>query len=251
MPASTAAESGPLRAGAAQVDITPAAGVHLAGDIGRHRPAKLLAEPLYAKALVFESGGRKLCVLALDVTIITEEYTARIRRAAAEQFGFEPDGIMVHATQTHSAPALGCFMVDPEFPATPKEFEWIRGSEAAYSDFAAERAIEAIGQANEALQPAQLGVGSGIEGRMAFNRRAVMRDGTVTMPGATWPGGPGPTNIRYIEGPIDPELGVMCVRASSLDVLAMVVHYTCHPVHVFPKPIVSPDWPGAVAEELR
>ncbi len=248
----TTPQPGTLRAGAAQLDITPEAGVHLAGAVGQYRPAKLVGDPLYAKAVVFESNGRKLCILALDVTIVTERYTALIRRAVAERFGLEPDAVMVHATQTHSAPPLGHFMVDEDFPPVPPEFEWVRGGEAAYSDFAAQRAIEAIGRAHEALQPVQLGVGSGIEGRMAFNRRAVTRDGSVTMPGRTWQGGPtGPNWIRYIEGPMDPELGVMCLRARDLSVPAMLVHYTCHPVHVFPKPIVSADWPGALADELR
>jgi len=249
--AQTTGKPGPLRAGAAQVDITPQAGVHLAGAVGVHRPARLVLEPLYAKALVFESEGRKLCFLALDITIITEDYTALIREQAAEQFGIEPDALMVHAVQNHSAPPIGHFMVDPDFEGIPDEHEWIRGSERAYDDLAARRAVEAIGLANDALQPVQIGVGSGIEGRWAFNRRAVTRDGTVRMPGRSWDDPRGPTWIRYIEGPIDPELGVLCLRDDSLSLVAMLVNYTCHPVHVFPRPLVSSDWPGAWAEELR
>jgi len=247
----TTGQSGLLRAGAAQVDITPKAGAHLAGAVGVHRPARLVLEPLYAKALVFESEGRRLCFLALDITIITEDYTALIREQASELFGIEPDALMVHAVQNHSAPPIGHFMVDPDFEGIPDEYEWIRGSEKAYSDLAAQRAVEAIGLAHEALQPVQIGVGSGIEGRWASNRRAVRQDGTVGMPGRSWDDPRGPTWIRYIEGPMDPELGVMCVRDESLNMLAMLVNYTCHPVHVFPRPFVSSDWPGAWADELR
>jgi neutral ceramidase len=241
-----------LRAGAAQVDITPEAGVHLTGAIDLHRPAELVADPLYAKAVVFESGGRKLCFLALDVTIVTGEYSARIRREAAERFGFDPDAIMVHATQTHSAPSLGRFMVDRDFEGVPAEHEWVGGDEERYSEWAADRAIEAIGQANEALQPVRIGVGSGIEGRLAFNRRAVRQDGTVTMPGRAWTDGPvGPNPTRYLEGPIDPELGVVCLRTDSMSIPAMLVHHTCHPVHYYPKRIVSADWPGTWSAELQ
>jgi len=244
-------QSGSLKAGAARADITPKAGVHLAGAVGVHRPAQLIWDPLYARALVFESNGRKLCFLTLDVTIITAPYTALIRKAAAERFGFDPDAIMVHATQTHSAPPLGHFMVDEDFQGIPPEHEWLRGGDEGYSAFAASRAIEAIGLANKALQPVQIGVGSGIEGRMAFNRRAVMRDGTIAMPGRAWQDPLGPTGIRYMEGPMDPELGVMCARADDLRMIAMLLHYTCHPVHVFPRPIVSADWPGAWSDEMR
>ena len=52
-------ESNQLSAGAAMVDITPPAGTHLAGSgAGDHRPAQSVIEPLYAKAIVFEAGGR-------------------------------------------------------------------------------------------------------------------------------------------------------------------------------------------------
>ncbi|NLC57840.1 MAG: hypothetical protein GX774_13470 [Armatimonadetes bacterium] len=240
-----AATTGRLRAGAAQVSITPGGGVHLSGAVGAYRPAKLVADPLYAKAVVFEQDGRKLCFLALDVTIVCAPYTRRIREVAARELGFDPDAVLVHATQTHSAPSLGYFMVDDDFPEMPAEFEWVRGSEAHYGDWAVEQAIEAIRLACGRLEPVCLGMGSGIEGRMAHNRRAVMRDGKVTMPGRAWPSPLGPTEIRYLEGPIDPEVGVVCVRRPDLSVAAFLLHHTCHPVHVFPKLILSADWPGA------
>ena len=247
----TAQSTTPLLAGAAQVDITPQGPVHLSGDVGRYRPARFIAEPLFARAIVLESAGRRLCLLTLDVTIVTAPWTARIRAAARDQFGLDPDALMVHATQTHSAPSIGHFMVDEDFPPFAPELEWVRGGNDAYSAFAADRAVEAIGQAIAALEPVEIGCGSGIEGRMAHNRRAVMRDGTVSMPGRTWPEPLGPAGIRYIEGPIDPEVGVICLRGKSLRIPTLIANHTCHPVHVFPRQIVSPDWPGALADELR
>src|ERR1044071_7549623 len=116
-----------MKAGAAMVDITPKAGTHLAGDVGGFRPAQNVLDPPYAKAVVFESNGKKLCLLSFDVTILTQECTDRIRDAAATMFGFERDAVMVHATQTHSAPSLGHFMVDRDFPAVPADREFVRG----------------------------------------------------------------------------------------------------------------------------
>ena len=43
-----------VRVGAAQVDITPKADTHLAGAIGLYRPARMVRDPLYAKAVVVE-----------------------------------------------------------------------------------------------------------------------------------------------------------------------------------------------------
>ena len=60
-----------LLSGAAQVDITPKMGTHLAGDVGRRRPAEILIDPLFAKALVLDDGERRLCILPLDLATIT------------------------------------------------------------------------------------------------------------------------------------------------------------------------------------
>ena len=243
---------GRFRAGSGQVDITPRAGIQLFGSVGERRPVQLVADPLYAKAVCFELNSRKICFVSLDVTIVTQEYTDQIRQATTQRFGIHPDAIMVHATQTHSAPALGNdIMVDDDFQQLPADYHWIRGGDKGYNADTVERTLEAVRLADESLEPAQIAVGSGIEGRLAFNRRGVKQDGSVTMPGRCWERPLGPTWIRYLEGPIDPELGVMCVRSDTLSMIAMLLHYTCHPVHVFPKLVVSADWPGAWAEELR
>jgi hypothetical protein len=243
-----------MNVGAAMTDITPKAGTHLAGDVGGYRPCQSVLDPLHAKAVVFESNGKQLCFLSLDVTIITKEYTDRIREGAAKRFGFDPDAIMLHATQTHSAPSVGHFMVDEEWPPVPKDREFVRGGDIAFAEMASERAIAAIGAACETLEPVQLGAASGIQDGLAFNRRGVTRDGTVCMPwfGSSAQHPLGPTHIRYMEGPTDPEVGVLCARGNDLRMVAMLLHYTCHPVILYAQPgaIVSADWPGAWASEL-
>lgn len=240
-----------LCAGAAQIDITPQTDIHLAGAVGEFRPAQYVYDPLYAKALVLQNDEKKLCFVCLDLTIITEDWTERIRNAVADECNIAPEAIMVHVTQTHSAPSLGHFMFDESFQQTPPEMEWLRGGDPRYFDFAFERIIQAIKQANDSLQPVRIRVGSGIEGRLAFNRRAVMNDGSVRMPGPKWPEPLGPTNIRYMEGPTDPEVGVMCLQSDSMQMVTMLLHYTCHPVNIFPRPIVSADWPGAWSSAMR
>ena len=88
-------EASALRAGAAKVDITPKMGIHLEGSIGRYRPALFVNDPIYARALVLEAGGRKLCVVSLDLLAVTVEWASEIRRRAAEEFGFDPKAVMV------------------------------------------------------------------------------------------------------------------------------------------------------------
>ena len=252
-------EGYPLRAGAAAVDITPEAGTHLAGSgAGEHRPAQSVIDPLFARAIVFEAGGRRLCLVTLDVTIITGDYTARIRQGITAQTGIDPDAILVHAIQTHSAPSLGHFMLDQDFPlqiSAGNEYIW--GAETVYAERAAAAAVAAAVQAVASLRPVRLGVGRGIVGDLAFNRRGVRRDGTVMMPK---PQGReqqpfGITELCYLEGPIDPEVGVLCVQDEQMHPVACLLHHTCHPVNVFGNRetyyAVSADWPGAWAAEMQ
>ena len=242
-----------LRAGAAVVDITPELGVHLSGSgAGNHRPAQSVLDPLCAKAVIFESAECRVCIIALDATIITSDYTERIRAAVCERFGFEREAILVHATQTHSAPSLGHFMLDPDFPlSTTPENEYLRGAETPNAVRAADRAVDAVGAAVERLQPVQLATGRGIVGDISFNRRGVRRDGSIIMPK---PQGRtrhplGQTDLCFVDGPIDPEVGVLCAQNRDLEMVAMLLHFTCHPVNVFGHPhtsfAVSADWPGA------
>ncbi|MHB1356412.1 MAG: hypothetical protein ACYCZF_10600 [Anaerolineae bacterium] len=239
-----------LHAGVARVDITPWEGVQLAGDVGRFRPAKYVLDPLYVRALVLETAGCKVCILAADLCVPVRKYLDRVRKVAAQRLGITPEAIITHLTQTHSAPGLGHFILTEEYPGIPPEMEWLRGGDLQYSEWVVERMIEAACLANDSLQPVQLAVGSGIEGRLAHNRRAITKDGSILMPGPSWPRPLGPTQIRYLEGPIDPEVGVICLRNAKLELPTIIANYSCHPVHVFPKPIISADWPGALAKSL-
>jgi neutral ceramidase len=248
-----------LRAGAGCVDITPPLGTHLSGsEMGNRRPAREVLDPLQAKAIVFEADGKRACIVTLDITIITGEYTERIRQGISARLGIPPEAIMVHAIQTHSAPSLGYFMLDQDFPlVTTPETEYLRGAEHVYGDFAAGAAIQAAEQAASRLQPVRLGLGRGSLGNLAFNRRGVRRDGTVMMPPplAVVNQPLGLTDLAYLEGPSDPEVGVACFQDMDGKPLAFLLHYTCHPVNAFGYPetyhSVSADWCGAWSSEMQ
>ena len=53
-------------------------------------------------------------------------------------------------------------------------------------------------------------------------------------------------DVAFLEGPTDPEVGMVCLRDEELKMNAMLLHFTCHPVNVFATQhyTVSPDWPG-------
>jgi len=239
-------ESTGLHAGAAMVDITPGMGIQLAGDIGRYRPTEEIHEKLYARAVVLESGGTEVCLLSLDLCATTNYWADEIRRRASERFGFKPEAIMFHVTQNHASPSLGHLLVSDECTLIPLDFPWLRGGDDRYNEPTVEKTLNAIDQAIQTLQPVTIHVGRGIDGRVAFNRRFVMRDGSVkTHPGRCNP------DVLHVEGPIDPEVGVMTLTGANGTNVAMFLHHTCHPCHGYPHRYVISDWPGIWTEMMQ
>jgi hypothetical protein len=232
-----------LKAGAAQVDITPDLGIQLAGDIGRYRPTEEVRERLYAKALVLESGGARACLLSLDLLASSNFWSDEIRRRAAERFGLAPEAVMVHVVQNHASPTLGHFFVSDECALMPPEYPWLRGGDDRYNEPTVARILEAIERAAAAMQPVEMKLARAMDGRVAFNRRFVMRDGSARCH---------PPNcdpqILHVEGPTDPEVGVMLLTGRDGRPVAGLLHHTCHPCHGYPHRYVIADWPGAWAE---
>ena len=237
-----------LKAGAARADITPAMGIQLAGDIGRHRPAEEIRDPLYAKALVLDSGAKRFCWLALDILAIGRVWGDRLRQEAAAICGISPEAVMVHILQNHAAPAVGHFFNFDERVMNPlfANHAWLPGGDDRYNPVCFAGAVQAVKDALAALEPVSLEVGRGVDGRVAFNRRFIMRDGrAIAHPPVCDPG------ILQCEGPADPEVGVMTFKSKAGAPVATVLHHTCHPVHGYPQRWVSAGWPGAWCDRVR
>ena len=250
----TVREETGLRAGAAAADITPRPGTQIAGDIGRYRPVEEVRDPLFARALVVESGGRSVCWLSMDILAITRRWADEIRRQASLRFGLERDAVMVHVLQNHAAPSAGHFFVfdEDDWARFPREYPWLLGGDEAYNALCVDGALSAIGRAVASLRPASVHAGRGVDGRVAFNRRFVMRDGTgLAEPGLKVPDGQTNPDILYCEGPSDPEVGIVTFTGEDGRVFAALLHHTCHPGHGYPERWVSAGWPGAWCNGVR
>jgi hypothetical protein len=104
---------------------------------------------------------------------------------------------------------------------------------------------DALTRAVESLAPARIAIASGIEGRISFIRRCIMKDGTVK----THPK-PGP-EIRCPETVIDPEVGVLAVQDLAGKTLGLLVNFTCHPTHNGGEPRLSAGWPGQLSLAIK
>ena len=242
----------PVRVGAAEVDITAPLGTHLSGDLARHRPAEEILDPLFAKALVVEGPDERgaltrFCFLSLDLLSIEAEKTARIRSRIEKRVGIPGSAVLVHATQNHSAPGLGHFLLRRASPYVPAGAWWLYGCQQEYEDFVVARVTEAVREAADRLEPVEVAMGGMADGRISFNRRFRLRDGSVQ----TQPRSVDLHNVLCPEGPSDPEVGVACFRNREGKTTAALLHHTAHPVSHFGRNAVSASWPGAWRRRFR
>lgn len=235
-------------AGAGQIDITPAEGIHLGGDLCRHRPVDRVVDPIYAKALVIEDGpGTRLCFLSLDLCVISSAWAGELRDVIGQRFGLPREAVMVHCVQNHSAPSIGDLLFRPNSPFVPPECWWISGSDPDYPAFVEPKILETVEQALSSLEPVTLRHTNGVDGRIGFNRRYIKRDGTVQ----TLPRAADLPDILQVEGPTDPEVAVVACYGASGEMTAALLHHTAHPVSLWNTNHVTASWPGRWCDKFR
>lgn len=196
--------SAELRAGFVAVDITPPLGVFLAGHFNA-RQANGLHDPLTAQALVFDLDGQRLALVGCDLVGIPGELTSLVRERLA---GHVECDLMLWATHTHAGPTMHAGGSEPR-------------DEEAFRTLAA-RLAGAVTAASNNLRPATLTIGWGHEDRISYNRRYLMKDGSIrTNPGV------GNPEISRVDGPKDPAVGALFVSDES-GLQAVLVNFACH-----------------------
>jgi len=207
-----------LEAGAARVPLAVPAGAPLAGygslarrllipDVrGRHshafwfQPSRGARDELAARALVLESGGRRVAWVAVDLLAVDQTLTADAERRL-EAAGVRPATLILSASHTHSGPGafvdstlLGWFTLDRLDPAL--------------REAVLEAIVGAVRQADAARRPARLATAS------------------VTAPGL----------VRSRLGqPLDHELLVVKVTSARGQPVALVWNYAIHGTTLGPR----------------
>src|SRR5438045_7091152 len=92
----SAAVSGPLKAGAARVEITPDANAI-------PRPFTSILDSLYARAIYLENGHDRAVLLNADVGAISTAITDKVAAEISRQLDVPVTNILISATHDHSA----------------------------------------------------------------------------------------------------------------------------------------------------
>lgn len=207
-----------LFAGAAAVDVTPSGSVFLAG-YHPWRRSRGVHDPIYARAIVLESGPLRLALVSVDVVGLQRDDVARWHERF-ERVGFDPRHVIVHATHNHSGPdTLGLWGLPP----------FLSGQDDAYMERLGEGIVQALLQARDTLRPAEL-----VANAVSIDPRGVMK------------------NLRR-PGLVDRELVVVHVREpGGGSTIATWVELGCHPEVLGPENrLLTADFPAWTVRTLE
>ena len=221
-----------LRAGFAEADITPPPGTAKIGWLADLSCEEFL-DPLSARLAVFDNGAAHIGVVQLDTLCVRWTTVNEIRRRIEAAYGVSGANIMVSATHNHAGPAVANL--------------WPARRDDAYVERLTESCVEGFGQALDDMREVEIGFSRVFEFDVGFNRRVVLRNGTVRSqsffgktPGAL-----------CLEGPIDPEVAVIGVRGTDGGLLGCLVNFACHPTQHGGGSEVSGGFPALVCRHLR
>jgi hypothetical protein len=224
----------PIRAGAAEVNITPPVGFPLAGYGNREKASDGVHDELYAKALVLEDGKRMTALVTTDLIGLRANRVAQIRRLVRRKTGIPGRHVTVCASHTHFGPAL------ERLPYLPAE------AQAEFHESYVQNLVRliagAVQVAEASCREAKMAYGSGSAPNLVFNRRPRKADGKVEM---SWRP-PKPDKAAHLTfGPVDPQVGVLRLDGTDGVPIATLLNFACHPVSGVDKLYsISADYPA-------
>ena len=212
-----------IKVGVARANITPPVGIRSAGYASRG-PLTSFHDPLYATAIVFESGGRKAALISCDLIDLDAGTVGEVREEVAKRTSIPPEAMTVVCTHTHYGP-------DPYRDKSAPDV-------MAYRSNLIFLLAGAVQEADSKLEPALIGVEWG-ESDIGINRREKLPDGRVVLG-------------RNPLGPIDRSVGVMRIDSADGKGMAVLVNFQCHPVSQGSRVShISADYPGAAREVVE
>lgn len=213
---------GTLRAGAARVDITPAA------DPANPPSGKYEHEKLYVRAIVLDNGKTRAALIGADQGGLSEVIWQAASKQVAAELNCPVENIVMSATHTHSGWGPGGFpgmrRLQPDANAPPPP---IVG-----------QILDAVRQARANMKSARVGFGTGAS-YLNVNRDSVDTETHL------W------TQAPNLQGPSDKTVAVIEFLASDNQPIAVYMDYAMHPVNGFLAGITSADFPGAASRYVE
>jgi hypothetical protein len=207
-------QAGPLRAGAAKVDIT-------------HPDTNPRNERLWVRALVLSDDETTAVVVGVDAVAIGEigaikdDYLPNVRLELEKELKIAPASVLINASHCHG---VVCSEIE-------------------------QRTVQAVKEAWQKMVPVRAGVGIGHEDRIMENRRLKLKNGREADVRHAY-SLPPDTEVAGV-GPIDPEIGVLRLDRQDGQTLAVVYNFACHPIQGVPAGGNTADLTGFASRVIE
>ena len=227
-----AAASGDFRASCVKLDITPDQPQWLLGY--GPRQSEGVHDHIYHRIAAMDDGKTQFFLVSSDLAAISPAFYEEFCRELEKETGIKSGQVWWTLTHTHSAPEVG----SPGLIRVMQPKRFLHESNPEYSKWVKTRLIEGIQEARSKLEPARLGVATGLS--MAnMNRRAIDVEGRASY-------GMNP------EGAVDRQIGL--IRLDRLDgsPLGLIANYAMHGTVLGAENLlISGDAQGIVAEYVE
>ncbi len=220
-----AADRGSLRAGAAKVDITPAAdaALQMSGYSGRTAGFKSIHDDLNVRAIVVDDGTNQAALISCEIVGLSNPFWVKMTELIARDTGIARENIILASVHTHAAPLTGVYDKGELAP-----------NQAAYVAKLEDGILASVRRAKAALQPARIGFGTGAA-KVNMNRRARNGEGG-------WMLGNNPDGVS------DKTVSVIRFETNSGEPFAVLSNYGVHGTVLGPGNLqISSDLPGATS----
>jgi hypothetical protein len=160
--------NGVLRAGISRIDITPDIPVMLYGYSSRKTPSEGVHDHLYARAVAFENGGKKIVMVSSDLGSYTDTLFTVIKKSIMKKYGLKDSEFFLAAIHSHSSPVLSL------------DLNKLNKNNVQYTNDLQQKILTVVGDAIKNLRPVNTGSGKGYS-PVGSNRRETTTDGSVTL----------------------------------------------------------------------
>lgn len=232
-----------LSFGTAVRDVTPTYPVWLHGYAARHQKSTGVAEPVSIRALAVASENDSVVLVTCDAIGLRTRICDELHELIERETGVGFPNVLICCSHTHFAPT-------PESTLSMWAKRGVDEADPRFIEDFKTKLVEAVKESLRSLAPGRLSVARIQAPQVAFNRRAVKKDGKVTTT-FIYPDNP----EEYSFSPIDDEMVVLKI-SDDYGTKAVLVNYGCHPVtggttqdvdHYF----VSADYPHYVREVVE
>jgi neutral ceramidase len=208
-PAKSSVTAGVLKAGIARMDITPDFPVMLYGYASRKKPSEGVHDHLFARAVVFENGDKKLVMVSTDIGSFTDTLYSVLKKSIADKYGLKDSEFFLAAIHSHSSPvvSLDLSKIDP--------------GNVQYTKILQQKLTTVVGDAFKNLKLVSTGAGVGYS-PVGSNRREMAADGSIVLG-------------RNPYGPTDKEVLVFKIADSGGNPVGAVFDYATHATSLGPN----------------